>query len=342
LFEKGAELYEGIKDYPTSINLYEELQNRKKLEELNTRRELEHRFKSRPDYFGYEVDGQEPFYDLEYQKNPFEKPIMRWQPDVYAGGGRVPFVKGGMGRRKFMKWLAGITGAGIAAGTGLIKWGKFAGKGKTVIKAGDHIIQGTKGMPDWFIPLINRITTEGDDVTKKLGTIEREIVHTKKISKGEEVTVYQNLDTGNVRVEYQSKHSEMPIQMEYKAGEVIESGKYKGQKTKSEFEAVESEPQWEVHGPDDADIGFEGENVVGKVEDLTTDTSKLKEYGKKKKLTMKEIVERKKKRDYRKSLEHDTQTQADYIEGRYGPGPEDTTSMDEFGNLLDEYGEIID
>ncbi len=46
-----------------------------------------------------------------------------------------------------MQWLAGITGAGIAAGTGLLKWGKFAGKGKTVIKAGDHIIQGTPGMP---------------------------------------------------------------------------------------------------------------------------------------------------------------------------------------------------
>ena len=110
---------------------------------------------------------------LESEKIPF-----------YNTGGRVPFGKGKLvdkGRRAFMKWLAGITGAGIAAGTGLIKFGKFAGKGKTVIKAGDHIIQGTPGMPDWFIPLINRIVKEGDDVTKKLGTIEREIVHTKKL-----------------------------------------------------------------------------------------------------------------------------------------------------------------
>ena len=41
-------------------------------------------------------------------------------------------------------------------------------------------------------------------------------------------------------------------------------------------------------------------------------------------------------------LEHDTQTQADYIEGKHGPGPEPDTSIDEFGNVIDEYGEIID
>ena len=57
---------------------------------------------------------------------------------------------------------------------------------------------------------------------------------------------------------------------------------------------------------------------------------------------MKEIVESKKKRDYRKSLEHDTQTAADYLEGKHGPGPEPNTSIDEFGNVIDEYGEIID
>ena len=221
-------------------------------------------------------------------------------------------------------------------------FGKFAGKGKTIVKAGDHIIQGTPGMPDWFIPLINRITKEGTDKTKKLGTVEREIVHSKQISKGEHVDVYQNLDTGNVRVEYQSAHSEMPMQMEYKAPEEITSGKYKGTKTKSEFEAVEAEPNWEVHGPDDADLAFEGENIVGKIDDLTTDTSKLKEYGKNKKLTMKEIVESKKKRDYRKDLEYDSSTQADYLESKYGPGPEPSTSIDEFGNVIDEYGEIIE
>ena len=29
------------------------------------------------------------------------------------------------------------------------------------IKSSNHIIQNTKDMPDWFIPLVNRITEEG-------------------------------------------------------------------------------------------------------------------------------------------------------------------------------------
>ena len=134
----------------------------------------------------------------------------------------------------------------------------------------------------------------------------------------------------------------MPIHMEYKAPEEITSGKLRGQKTKPEFEAVEAEPNWTRTGPDDADLVFDGENVVGRVDDLTTDTSKLKAYGKKKKRTIKEKLDAKKKQDYRKSLEHDTQTQADYLEGKHGPGPEPSTSIDEFGNVIDEYGEIID
>jgi len=283
-------------------------------------------------------------WELALQKYPELQYVIPMRGVNKASGGRVAFGAGGIdkGRRAFMQWIAGLTGAGIAAGTGLIKFGKFAGKGKTVIRAGDHIIQGTPGMPDWYIPLINRIVKEGDDVTKKLGTIERETVHTKKIGKGEEVTVYQDMNTGNVRVEYQSAHSEMPIHMEYKAPEEITSGKYAGKKTKSEFEAAESEPNWEAVGPDDADLAFDGENLVGKVDDLTTDTSKLKEYGKNKKLTIKEQLDAKKKQDYRKSLEHDSQTAADYLEGKHGPGPEPNTSIDEFGNVIDEYGEIIE
>ena len=252
----------------------------------------------------------------------------------YNQGGRVPFVKGGMGRRAFMKWLAGITGAGIAAGTGLLKWGVKKGAGKTVIKAGDHIIQGTKGMPDWFIPLINRITKEGTDVTKKLGTVEREIVHTKKIGakgafEGDEVTVYQNLDTGNVRVEYgpplldkkgkviRATNDQEVVHLEYKAGEVIEEGKYRGTKTDPEFSAAESEPEivnWE------GDIEWSGINEVNKVEDLVTPTHELKQFATKKKPTMKEIVENQKKQKYKNKLEKDQMEQIDYIEKRYIPG----------------------
>jgi len=261
----------------------------------------------------------------------------------FDAGGRALFGKGKLvdaSRRAFMKWFAGITGATVAAGTGLIKWGKIAGKGKTVIKAGDTIIQGTEGMPSWFIPLVNRITKEGTDVSKKLSTIEREIVHSKKIDKVTDVTIYQDLNTGNVRVTIESPHNmgEAPVDLMYTApieDIVTKGGKTKGVKTKSEFEAVETEPRWEGH-PEDPDLVFEGENVVGKVEDLTSDTTVVESFATKKKPTIKKLVESGKKKKEVKSINESTTAQADYIENRYGPGPEpdDLDMFDEFGNYI--------
>ena len=272
---------------------------------------------------------------VEPYKMPFpEKAPIDFSAAPYEAGGRVGLKKGKrpyrLSRRGFLQWLAGITGAGIAAGTGLLKFGKTIGKGKTVIKAGDHIIQGTKGMPEWYIPLINRIVKEGDNVTAKLGTVEREIVHTKKIGGGkygdEEVTVYQNLDTGNVRVEYGSplldeqgrviRASNDPgvLHLEYRAPQVIDEGKHAGQKTEPEFAAAESEPRvvnWE------GDVEFEHLNEVNKVDDLLTDTSPLKTFAKKK-LTHKEKVIAKKKQKYKTKLEEDPSEQLDYIERKEG------------------------
>ena len=257
-----------------------------------------------------------------------------YMPDEFgmAGGGRIGLKKGKMPkipmtRRGFLQWLLGAAGATVAAGTGLIKWGKVTGTGKTVIKAGDHIIQGTEGMPSWFIPLVNRITKEGTDVTKKLSTIEREIVHTKKISKGEEVTVYQDMNTGNVRIEYGPTHPRASndlstVHLEYKAPVEDVTSKGKPIKTKSEFEAVESEPQYVATGPDDAEVVWDLDNVVGNVDDLTTDTSKLKKFATKKKLTHREKVKAKKKLESRQKLESDTSTQVDYSVKKYGEGPE--------------------
>jgi molybdopterin-biosynthesis enzyme MoeA-like protein len=274
-----------------------------------------------PDWYADELINQEKW------RQSMEQPGMKGTQDKFFNtGGRVPFIKGKIvkgvdeGRRAFMKWLASITGAGIAAGTGLIKWGKVAGKGKTIVKAGDHIIQGTPGMPDWFIPLVNRVVKEGDDVSKKLGTVEREIVHTKKLGEGkfaDEVTVYQDMNTGNVRVEFESIHNmgEAPVQLEYRAGEVIEEGKYAGKKTNPEFEAVESEPVGHVHGEDDYTIEWDGENLVGKVDDLTSDTSRLKEYGTGKKLNIKDRLKAEQKKKEVQKIHEDS---TDYISERQG------------------------
>ena len=182
-------------------------------------------------------------------------------------------------------------------------------------------------MPDWFVPLVNRVVKEGDDVTKKLGTVEREIVHSKKISKGEEVTVYQNMDTGNVRIEYGPLHPRASndlstVHLEYKAPEEVVTKKG-SVKTKSEFSAAESEPKYVATGPDDAEVVWDLDNVVGNVDDLTTDTSKLKEFATKRKLTHKDKVKAKKKQKYREQLESDTTTQVDYSSTKYGEGDYD-------------------
>ena len=59
----------------------------------------------------------------------------------------------------------------------------------------------------------------------------------------------------------------------------------------------------------------DGENVVGRVEDLMSDTSKLKQYATKKKPTMKEIVESSKKK---KAVQKVHENESDYIVDKQG------------------------
>ena len=248
--------------------------------------------------------------------------------DLNADGGRIG-LRAGMTKRAFLKLMGGV-GLGIGAiKSGIL--GISKGAGKTVAKELTSVpIGNPEGMPVWFKPLINKIIKEGDDVTKKFGTVDREIVHTKKIDNFEEVTVYQDLNTGNVRVEYgphltddtgkviRASNEPEVIQLEYKAPEIIEpnisTGK-SGGKTKEEFSAMEAEPEvvnWE------GDIEMSGENVVNKVEDLITDTSKLQKYATDNKLTIKELSDSMKKQKFKKKLDSDPMEQVNYIENKQG------------------------
>ena len=274
----------------------------------------------------------------------------------------VPFSKGGSvdkARRAFLKMIAALTGTAAVGATGLLKIVKGS-KGVTAIKAGDKIIQGTPGMPDWYIPLINRIVKEGDDVTAKLATKEREIVHTKKIE-GHDVDVYQNLDTGDIRVVVEGgtgKHLtayDGGLELEYRAPEIIESGKYRGGKTNPDFNVAETEAGYYRTGPEDADLDISfntqgrptkydkksGTVVVDEskatTDGILSDTNFLKNYAKKKKSNMGEIVETTKKKQYNKHLDDNP-----HEDPRIPEGPEPDVGMDEFGNLVDDYGEIID
>ena len=103
--------------------------------------------------------------------------------------------------------------------------------------------------------------------------MDREIVHTKKIDDFEEVTVYQDLNTGNVRMEYgphltddtgkviRASNEPTVVQLEYKAPEMIEpnitTGKGGGNNQRRVDYAAESEPEivnW------DGDIEMSGIN----------------------------------------------------------------------------------
>jgi hypothetical protein len=246
-----------------------------------------------------------------------------------ADGGRIGLKKGySAGRRKFLQGIGALAALPVVGK--FFKWAKPAAKVADV--ASVPIKAGVDGMPAWFKPLVNRVIKEGDDVTKKFATKEREIVHTKKIDDVDEVTVYQDLDTGNVTVEYgyhltddtgkviRASNDPEVIHLSYKAAEEIPlKGKKGSVKTKEEFSAVEAEPEitnW------DGDIDMTGVNEVNKIDDLITDTSKLQKYATGEKLTIKELSESMKKQKYKNKLETDTTEAINYIEKKHGPFPD--------------------
>ena len=235
---------------------------------------------------------------------------------TYTDGGRTGFKKGTKFDPKRRTVLKGIAALSTIPFIGkYFKWAKPLAKSSKVLTSVP--IGNAAGMPAWFKPLVNKVIKEGDDVTKKFATKERELVHRAEIDKDTTVDVIQDLDTGNVRIEYDAADNlgYGPIQLDYKAGEVIEQGSKKGTKTKPEFSAVESEPRvvnW------DGDIEFDGENLVSKVDDLLTDTTKLESYATNKKPTIKKLLESEKKKKYVNKINDDTMEQVEYIENKQG------------------------
>ena len=144
------------------------------------------------------------------------------------------------------------------------------------------------GKPEWFDALVNKVIIEGDDVTKKFATQERQIVHSKDLGDGTTVRVTQDMDQGAVRVEYDSPDNvfEDTVQMEYKKPLPDEGDP----RPSAEFTTAESGPVGRQTGPDDYDIDVD--EVGGtSIRDLDSDVSKLKEYATGKKPTMKELVQ---------------------------------------------------
>jgi hypothetical protein len=283
--------------------------------------------------FGYnkDFDRDDEGYGFEWTKK-FNKgglAPMLGEP-TYEDGGRVPLGGGKLAfdaaRRKFLQMIgAGAAGVGAAKSGlfGLLKASKPAAQVLTQVPIGN-----AAGMPVWFKPLVNKVIKQGDDVSKTAATGERQIVHRAEIDKDTSVDVIQDLETGNVRIEYDAADNlgYGPIQLDYKAGEIIEQGSKKGTKTKPEFSAVESEPRvtnW------DGDIEFDGENIVNKVDDLLTDTTKLETYATGKNPNIKKLLKSEQKKKYVNKLNDDQMEQLEYIENKHGPGPDPTDFFDE-------------
>jgi hypothetical protein len=171
------------------------------------------------------------------------------------------------------------------------------------------------GKPEWFDQLVNKVILEGDEVTKRFATKEREIVHMKKLDDDTNVMVTQDLDEGAVRVEYKSLDNvyEDPVQLRYKKPNPDEGDP----RPSAEFDVAESGPVGRADGPDDYSIDID--EVGGtSISDLTSDVSKLKEYATGQKPTLKEIVQTKRRKDKARRITEGGEAEMDAVIERQG------------------------
>ena len=256
------------------------------------------------DFLGGEID-------FGYNKN-FGR-----EGESYGIGYRKSFAAGGgvnRLRRLFLKMLGAGAATTAALKSGLISLGGKKSAAKQITK---EIIKtdNVAGKPEWFDALVTRVIKEGDDVSKNFATKERQIIHKKKITEDESVTVTQDLDEGSITVDYDSPSNtfEETVTMKYKKPLPDEGDP----RPTAEFEVAESGPVGRSDGPDDYTI--EIDEVGGSsIKDLDSDVSKLKEFATKKKPTIKEMMQNKKRKDKAKAITEDSQAQSDAVVARQG------------------------
>ena len=275
-------------------------------------------FKSRDIGLGFNKDGEGIGGTLMYN--------METGDPEFNIGFRKKFKDGsGMTRRSFLKILGGLAAIPIV--------GKFLKPIKTakgiksvpIIKTGD-----VPGKPEWFDALVNKVILEGDDVTKKFATQERQVVHMKKIDDDTSVTVTQDLNDGSIIVDVDDpirnvmgeSGQDTSVQMMLKKGQADETTKGT---PADEFSFTENDMRNYMDGPDDYTTEFV-ENTVDKMSDLTSDLGKIKSYATGKGPTMKQIVESKKRKDMVKFAEENP---SEYAANR---GPEFDPDYDDYAS----------
>ena len=246
------------------------------------------------------------------------------KPNADGGIMRLGF-KDGMNRRTFLKFLAGAASIPIVG-----KIFKPFKIGKTVTKVPIIKTDNVPGKPEWFDQLVNKVILEGDEVTKRFATKDREIVHMKVLDEGTggekfppgtpgsddtSIMVTQDLDAGTVRVEYRNPENvyEDPVQLQYKKPNPDEGDP----RPSAEFDVAESGPVGRSRGPDDYEI--ELDEVGGtSISDLTSDVSKLKEYATGQKPTLKEFVQSKRRKDKAKAISEGGEDEMQAVIDRQG------------------------
>jgi len=232
----------------------------------------------------------------------------------YSVGGRVGFADGpeDPSKRKFMKIMGGLASLPIVG-----RFFKIGEKAAPVIDAVKT--EAVKGKPEWFDALVNKVIRMGEDVTDRFATVDRETVNQIDIADGETVRVYRNVDEGTVRVEYENPDNMGgdSVNLVYKKPLPDEGDP----SPSADFYATELEPRGIRTGPDDYDIEFDGENYTDNVDELMSDTGRL-EFFATGKTDMKKIEKSNEKRKKVKAMNESTMEQAEYLEQKYGPGPE--------------------
>jgi hypothetical protein len=158
----------------------------------------------------------------------------------YATGGiaRANFVGGGMGRRGFLKMLAGLGGGIAAAKTGLLK---LAGKEPAKQVAKEVVQKSTTGSPPpYFFKLAEKIKMMGDDAT---ATTDRTIAKTLKSKDGKSTYVLEeDVATGDTIIKKVNKEGDEMMTdveiMELKKGEVVQGKDGRPVKVPDEYEEV--------------------------------------------------------------------------------------------------------
>ena len=196
--------------------------------------------------------------------------VMRLLPSLFAKGGRANFVGGGMGRRGFLKMLAGLGGGIAAAKTGLLK---FAGKEPAKQVAKEVVKQSASTPPPYFFKLAEKIKMLGDDAT---ATTDRTIAKTLKSKDGKSTYLLEeDVTSGDTIIKKINKEGDEMITdveiMELKKGEVVKGKDGKAMKTPDEYEEV-TEANMRIEGDTFNDPyysdGIEIDDILREVDDI--------------------------------------------------------------------------